>query len=203
MLDAITNWLLSLVGVLDYWGIFFLMAVESSFIPFPSELVIPPAAFLAAKGEMSLVMVIICGTAGSLIGAYVNYFLALYLGKPLVYTAVKSKWAKFFLLNERKLHKAEQYFLKYGGISTFIGRLIPAVRQLISIPAGFVRMNLLTFSLFTVLGAGIWVTVLALLGYWFGANGDLASYYYVKMGLVAVGVFLIAIFAWAIRKKRK
>lgn len=202
MVDYLVQNLLDFVGALDYWGVFVLMVVESSFIPFPSELVIPPAAYLAAQGEMNLFLVILIGTLGSLVGGLVNYFLALFLGKPMIYTLVRTKWARIFLLNEKKIRRAEDYFLKYGSLSTFIGRLIPAVRQLISLPAGFVRMNLWKFSLFTTLGAGIWITVLALLGYWFGANGDLEVYYYVKFGLLALGFVLFLIGIYIIRKRR-
>ncbi len=201
MFDSFIEILLGFVGSMDYWGVFFLMAVESSFIPFPSELVIPPAAYLAAQGEMNLFLIILFGTLGSLIGAWVNYFLAYFLGKPVVYSLVSHKWAKVFLLNEKKLHHAEKYFLEYGSISTFIGRLIPAVRQLISLPAGFASMNLWKFSLFTFLGAGAWVTVLAFLGYYFGVNGDFEYYYYLKFGLLSLGFVLFFLGIYVIRKR--
>ena len=165
MFDSLIQLILDFAGALDYEGIFFLMTVESSFIPFPSELVIPPAAYLAAKGEMNIYLVVLFGTLGSLVGAFINYYLALYLGKPLVYRLIDTKWAKFLLLSRKKLQKAEKGFDKYGGISTFVGRLIPAIRQLISIPAGFVKMSVWRFALYTSLGAGMWVSVLAFIGY--------------------------------------
>jgi membrane protein DedA with SNARE-associated domain len=141
------------------------MAIESSFIPFPSEIVIPPAAYLAAEGEMSFSLVLLFGTLGALIGATVNYFLAYYLGRPIIYAFVNSKLGRFFLLNEEKVKKSEAYFVKNGAISTFIGRLLPAIRQLISIPAGLAKMNFSKFILYTTLGAGLWNLVLAMIGY--------------------------------------
>lgn len=202
VIDTIVEWFIGIAGRLDYFGVFFLMVVESSFIPFPSELVIPPAAFLAARGEMSIFLVILFGTLGSLVGAWVNYFLALFLGKPVVYALVRRKWAKWFLLSEAKLERAERYFLKYGVVSTFVGRLLPVIRQLISLPAGFVKMNFGIFSLFTFLGAGIWITVLALLGYFFGLNENFHAYVYVKLGLAGCGVVFIFV-AWFVRRRRK
>jgi membrane protein DedA with SNARE-associated domain len=203
MIDTLIQYLLDFVGALDYFGIFFLMAVESSFIPFPSELVIPPAAFLAAQGEMNIFMVVLMGILGSLVGALVNYFLALHLGKPLVHKMVRSKWAKYFLLDEDKLKNAEEYFREYGSISTFVGRLVPAVRQLISIPAGFVRMNLAKFCLYTSLGAGVWIAILAGLGYYFGSQDNLMGYYYFKIFFLALGALVLAVIGGTIWKKKK
>ena len=170
LLDSLYNLLITMVDTMGYLGVFFLMIIESSFIPFPSEAVIIPAAGLAAGGEMNILLVVLFGTLGSVVGALVNYFLGKYLGKPLVYTLVQSKWAKFLLLNEKKVHRAEKYFLKYGKASTFLGRLVPGIRQLISLPAGFVSMNLAHFMIYTALGAGVWVSVLAYLGYEFGGH---------------------------------
>jgi len=200
-MEYLVQTLLDVVGALDYWGVFFLMVIESSFIPFPSELVIPPAAYLASQGQMSLFLVIFFGTLGSLVGALINYFLALHLGKPLVYSLVGQKWAKFLLLSESKLKKAEGYFLKYGSLSTFVGRLIPGIRQLISLPAGFVKMDLWKFSLFTTLGAGIWITALSLLGYLLGANWNFEVYYYVKAGALGLGVLLFFVGVYVFRKR--
>lgn len=184
-----------------------LMAIESSFIPFPSEIVIPPAAYLAFKGELNIFLVVFFGILGSMIGAYVNYFLALWLGKPLVYALVEKKWAKVFLLNKAKVERAEKYFLEYGNLSTFLGRLVPAVRQLISLPAGFVKMSFASFSLFTALGAGIWISILAALGYFFGANQVLLSLYFkeisIVFGAVALITFAIAVFFHVRRRRRK
>lgn len=152
---------------LNYWTITLLMTIESSFIPFPSEIVIPPAAYhAAAGGDMTVLSIILCGTFGALLGASVNYFLALWVGKPIVYSFADSRLGHRLLLSGEKIAKAEQYFNDHGAVSTFVGRLIPAIRQLISIPAGLAKMPVLKFYAFTALGAGIWNTVLALLGYY-------------------------------------
>lgn len=151
----------------NYWFVFAFMVIESSFIPFPSELVVPPAAYLAMQQDssMNIFMVTIVATAGALVGAIINYYLALWIGRPIVYAFADSRVGHLFLLDKDKVDKAEKYFDKHGAISTFIGRLIPAVRQLISIPAGLARMNLVTFSIFTTLGALTWNSILAFLGY--------------------------------------
>lgn len=197
--------LLNLSSSLGYWGILILMTVESSFIPFPSEIVIPPAAFLAAQGEMNLWLIILAGLAGSLIGAMINYALARLLGRPIVHSLVRHRHAKWLLLSEAKLEQAEAYFRKYGGISTFIGRLIPAVRQLISIPAGFSQMRVPRFLFFTTLGAGIWVIVLALAGYFFGAQLDTIMEHWdtIRHGIYAVIVALfIGLGFWYFKRQR-
>lgn len=152
---------------LNYWTVMLLMVIESSFIPFPSEIVVPPAAYMVAeKGDMNLVLVIIAATAGALIGSLINYAIAYYVGRPVVYKFANSKLGHLCLIDEAKVVKAEEYFAKHGAISTFIGRLIPAVRQLISIPAGLAKMKMSTFILYTTLGAGIWNIILALTGYY-------------------------------------
>ena len=152
---------------LNYGTIMLLMAVESSFIPFPSEVVVPPAAYFAMhSGELNIYLVVLSATLGALIGATINYFLALWIGLPLVYKFANSRIGHICLIDEAKVLKAEKYFDDHGAVSTFLGRLVPAVRQLISIPAGLARMNFGTFVLFTTLGAGIWNCVLAFLGYW-------------------------------------
>ncbi len=170
---------LSLIGKLGYMGIFLLMALESSFFPFPSEVVIPPAGYLAYQGKMSLYLVVLFGTLGSLTGAWFNYFIALRLGRPFLL-----KYGKRFFISEESLEKAEIFFAKYGGISTFIGRLVPLVRQYISLPAGVARMNPLSFTIFTALGAGIWVSVLAIMGYYLGDNEKLIRKYSNEVGIV-------------------
>ena len=153
---------------LNYWTITFLMAIESSFIPFPSEVVVPPAAWLAADASsgLNVYLVVLAATAGALIGAFVNYFLALWLGRPIIYKFANSRFGHMCLIDEAGVKKAEEYFEKRGAVSTFVGRLIPAVRQLISIPAGLSRMKITTFAVFTALGAGIWNAVLAALGWY-------------------------------------
>ena len=155
-------------GALDnmnYWWIIALMAVESSFIPFPSEVVMIPAAYMAcADGKMSIPMIIICGTIGALVGALVNYTLSYFLGRPIIYKFAGSRFGHMCLIDEAKVQKAEAYFAKRGAVSTLIGRMIPAIRQLISIPAGLAKMNLGAFCLFTCLGAAIWNAILVGIG---------------------------------------
>ena len=151
---------------LNYWTIALLMAIESSFIPFPSEVVVPPAAYEAAAGNLNVWLVILSATLGALIGAFINYFLALWLGKPIVYKFANSRLGHMCLLDEEKVIKAEQFFIRYGAAATLIGRLVPAVRQLISIPAGLARMNLAKFALYTAIGAGLWNGILAAIGYY-------------------------------------
>ena len=155
---------------LNYATITLLMAIESSFIPFPSEVVVPPAAYkAAASGELNVWLVIFFSTLGALIGAMINYFLALWLGKPIVYKFANSRFGHMCLIDQQKVEKAEQFFVKYGVAATLVGRLVPAVRQLISIPAGLAKMNLAKFVLFTALGAGAWNAVLAAMGYYLEA----------------------------------
>ncbi len=202
MTEIIQN-LLSLIDTLHYWGVFILMTIESSFIPFPSELIVPPAAYLAAQGKMNVYLVVLSGTLGSLLGALINYYLAMWLGRPLVFSLVKKKWAKFFLLSEKKVEKSEKYFLKYGGLSTFLCRLVPAVRQLISLPAGFTRMKLKPFIFFTTLGAGIWVSVLAALGYVFGAQEELIMAYARQLGMFFLLLLLLVFSLLIFFKKRR
>ena len=152
---------------LNYWTITILMAIESSFIPFPSEVVVPPAAYKAAGGsDMNVFLVVFFATLGANIGALFNYYLAYFVGRPIVYKFANSRFGHMCLIDEDKVKNAERYFEKHGALSTFIGRLIPAVRQLISIPAGLSKMKLSTFLLYTTLGAGIWNTILATIGYY-------------------------------------
>ncbi len=154
------------MGHLNYFTVALLMTIESSFIPFPSEAVIPFAAYKAAQGELNIFLVVLSGTAGALAGALVNYYLALWLGRPLVYRFARSAIGRMLLLSEGKVAHAEEYFVKNGKSSTFIGRLVPAVRQLISIPAGLSKMNMRDFIIYTTLGAGIWNVILAVTGYY-------------------------------------
>ena len=152
---------------LNYWTITLLMTIESSFIPFPSEVVVPPAAYKAAStGEMNVWLVIFFSTLGAEFGALINYLLALWLGKPIVYKFANSRFGHMCLIDQAKVETAENFFLKYGVAATLTGRLVPAVRQLISIPAGLAKMNLAKFMLFTAIGAGAWNSVLAGLGYY-------------------------------------
>ena len=152
---------------LNYWTVTLFMAIESSFIPFPSEAVVPPAAWkAAATGDMNVFLVVVFATLGALVGALINYYLAMWLGRPIVYKFANSRIGHMCLIDEAKVQHAESYFDKHGAISTFIGRLVPAVRQLISIPAGLARMGMGRFLLYTTLGAGTWNIILALLGYY-------------------------------------
>lgn len=155
---------------LNYWTITLLMTIESSFIPFPSEVVVPPAAYkAAATGELNVWLVVFFATLGAIIGALINYYLALWLGKPIVYKFANSRFGHMCLLDQEKVETAEKFFNKHGAVATFIGRLVPAVRQLISIPAGLAKMNIFKFAAFTALGAGIWNGVLAALGWYLEA----------------------------------
>ncbi len=147
---------------LNYWTITLLMTIESSFIPFPSEIVIPPAAYF---GELNLLLIILFGTLGADLGAVINYYVSLWIGRPIVYKFADSRLGHLCLLDSSKIARAEAFFNKHGIVSTLIGRLVPGVRQLISIPAGLARMHFGKFILYTTIGAGIWNTVLACIGY--------------------------------------
>ncbi len=151
---------------LNYWTITLLMTIESSFIPFPSEVVVPPAAYKAASGEMNVFLVVFFATLGAGIGALINYYLALFIGRPIVYRFANSRIGHMCLIDAEKVEKSEAYFDKHGAIATFTGRLVPGIRQLISIPAGLARMKLAPFLLYTTLGAGIWNMVLAVIGWY-------------------------------------
>lgn len=154
------------IGHLNYFTVALLMVIESSFIPFPSEIVIPFAAYKAAQGDLNIFLVVIAGTIGALIGALVNYYLGYYLGRPIIHKLADSGFGKLMLLSEQKIVHAEEYFVKNGKSSTLIGRLVPAVRQLISIPAGLAKMKKRDFIVYTVLGAGLWNLILAVIGYY-------------------------------------
>lgn len=173
---------------MTYSAICALMTIESSFIPFPSEIVVPPAAYIASQPDSNLnhLLIILFATLGSLMGAYINYALSISLGRALIYKLADSKVGTALLLNSEKIRKAEAYFNKYGNISTFIGRLIPGIRQLISIPAGLAKMNFFKFSLYTVLGAGVWNCVLAYIGYLAHGQADLINKYNKEISIVMV-----------------
>jgi len=193
---------------MNYYTITLLMTIESSFIPFPSEVVIPPAAYVASKegSELNIWLVIVFGTIGALFGAIINYFLALWLGRPLLHKLADSKFGKLLLLSSAKVQKAEDYFQTHGKTSTFVGRLLPGIRQLISIPAGLAKMNLLTFTFFTALGATIWNGILALLGYIAHGQANLINTYSHEIGYILLGVVaLVALFYLVkfLRKKKK
>ncbi len=199
---------------LNYWTVTLFMAIESSFIPFPSEAVVPPAAWKAAvTGEMNVVLVVLFATLGALIGAFINYYLAVWLGRPIVYKFANSRLGHMCLIDEAKVQNAERYFDKHGAISTFVGRLVPAVRQLISIPAGLARMGLGRFVLYTSLGAGVWNAILAALGYYMASIPGLQTEeavmnkvkeYSSEIGIVFVvlAVFIVAYLAYKGLKKK-
>ena len=194
---------------LNYWTVTLFMAIESSFIPFPSEAVVPPAAWKAAvSGEMNVVLVVVFATLGALIGALINYYIAFWFGRPIVYKFANSRFGHMCLIDEAKVQKAETYFDAHGVISTLIGRLVPVVRQLISIPAGLARMGIGRFMLYTTIGAGIWNVILAALGYYMayipGMQSEEAVMTKVKeysseIGLVFV-VIAVAVVAYLIYK---
>lgn len=184
----IINWIVQIISTLGYPGIFIMMTLESSFVPFPSEVVMIPAGYLSSKGEMDIVAVILCGITGSVAGALLNYYLAIKLGRPLLI-----KYGKYVMFNEASLQKMEYFFVHHGHISTFTGRLIPVVRQYISFPAGLAKMNLSVFSFYTSLGAGIWVIVLTLLGYYIGENEALIKEYLHKIVIILILACIIGI----------
>jgi membrane protein DedA with SNARE-associated domain len=201
LLNQLTAVLLSIINELGYLGIFIGMALESSFFPFPSEIILIPAGVLVAKGEMLFILVFLAGLLGSLSGALINFFLALYLGRIAVDFLI-SKYGKVFFITEAKLNKTDSYFKKHGDITTFIGRLIPVVRQLISLPAGFSKMNLFKFCLFTGLGAGIWTVVLIYIGYFFGNNSIWLNENLKIITLILLLFSLIIIIIYVLRNKK-
>lgn len=174
LLGNIINSIVEIVGNLGYTGIFIMMFLESSFFPFPSEVVMIPAGYLVFKGEMNAIIAVICGIAGSLAGALFNYYLALKFGRDFLI-----RYGKYVFFTESTMQKMEAFFIKHGPMSTFVGRLITIIRQYISLPAGLARMNLVKFCLYTSLGAGIWVIILTLIGYyagvWFGTDMSVDS----------------------------
>jgi len=199
MLRELAADLVDLIFEWGYLGIFVLMTIESSFIPFPSEIVLVPAGYLASKGDMSIGLIMASGLGGSMAGAFINYYLALLLGRKIL-----RKYGKYFFINENAIEKMDSYFEKHGHISTFIGRLIPGIRQLISIPAGLARMNLAVFSIYTALGAGIWAFILVLLGYAIGENQELIDAY-LKQITITVLITLVLLASWYayVQKQKK
>ena len=192
---------------LNYGTITLLMAIESSFIPFPSELVVPPAAYKALQpgSGLNIALIVFFATLGALIGAYINYYLAKILGRPIIYKFADSRLGHFLLLDVEKVEKAENYFREHGAISTFVGRLITVIRQLISIPAGLAKMKLAPFTLYTFLGATIWNCVLALLGYFAHGQKDIIEKYNSELAiaLLGFGVLFIGYMVWNAMKPKK
>ena len=198
MLENIISYLVELVADWGYLGIFLLMALESSFFPFPSEVVMIPAGYLVYTGQMNLYMAFGAGTLGSLAGALFNYYLCYFLGRPFI-----AKYGKYVGITDEKMAKFESFFNRYGEISTFNCRLIPGIRQYISLPAGLAKMNIFTFSLYTTLGAGIWVAILIAIGYYIGDQKELIKEYLTQITiylLLVVGL-ITAIYIYLHRKK--
>jgi len=191
-MTEIVNFIVSTIGDMGYFGIFILMFLESSFFPFPSEVVMIPAGFLAFKGDMSLSLVLISGILGSLAGAWFNYILALKFGRRFL-----SK-----IISNDKIDKLEIFFKNHGHISTFTGRLIPGIRQYISFPAGLARMDGIKFTIYTTLGASIWATILTLLGYFLGANQELIHIYLKEITIIIV-VLIILFIMWYVKNYKR
>lgn len=200
----------------SYLFVFIFMTIESSFIPFPSEVVVPPAAYLACTnagggGNMNIFLVVVFATLGALAGAFINYYLALWIGRPVVYKFADSRIGHACMINREKVEKAEAYFDKHGAISTFIGRLIPAIRQLISIPAGISRMNVAQFAIFTSLGALVWNCVLAALGWWLSLHVPYEQLFekveeynrYLTWGGYAIALLCVIFILWNAFKPNK
>lgn len=196
MIKELAQELVDLIFDWGYLGIFIMMAIESSFIPFPSEIVLIPAGYLASQGEMSITLTMIVALGGSMIGAFINYYLALLLGRKLLI-----KYGKYFFIKEETLMKMDKFFIKHGHISTFVGRLIPGIRQLISIPAGISRMNIAVFATYTAFGAGLWALILVLIGYFVGENQELIDTY-LKQITITILVMLTIISSWYIYYQR-
>jgi membrane protein DedA with SNARE-associated domain len=188
---------------LNYFTVALLMAIESTFLPLPSEIVVPFAAYKAAQGDLNVFLVVLFGTIGALCGSMINYTLAYYLGRPLVYKFADSRLGKVFLLSKEKVISAENFFIRNGKTSTFIGRLVPGVRHLISIPAGLAKMNLRDFILFTFVGAGIWNIILAIIGYYLYEIRE-QIFPYIGHILLALGlIFIVYLIVKARREKKR
>jgi membrane protein DedA with SNARE-associated domain len=187
-METILITIVEIIAKLGYFGVFIGMLIESSFIPFPSEIIMIPAGYLAHSGEMNLWIVIIIGTLGSIAGALVNYYLAKFLGRTIL-----TKYGKYFLISEKAITKADVFFQNHGEISTLTGRLLPVIRQLISIPAGLFKMNLFRFVVLTGIGSFAWVCVLTFFGFFIGKNKEVISAYMpmLKFGSILVAILLV------------
>ena len=203
MIQNIIHWLIETIFQLGYPGIVVLMAIESSVFPLPSEIVIPPAGVLAAQGRMNVVLVVLSGTVGSIIGALANYALAAWLGRPLLH-----RYARYLLVSEASLNRAEAFFRRHGEISTFTSRLIPVLRHLVSLPAGIARMPLVRFSLYTGMGAGIWCAILAAIGWYAGSHAQLLGdqavrRYSAQATLLLIPALLVILAVYVYFQRRK
>jgi len=205
------NWITSLLGNLNYGTILFLMLLESTVVPVPSEFVVTPAAYHAAGGNLNVWLIILFATIGADLGASINYAVAYFLGRPIIYSFANSKWGKMCLLNQEKVEKSERYFDNHGVVATLTGRLIPGIRHLISIPAGLAKMHYGKFLLYTTIGAGVWHSILAALGWYLHAivpedqlNDKITEYAdYIKIFIIAVVLIAIVYFLIAHYRKRK
>ena len=207
LIDTITNWY---AANMNYASITALMAIESSFIPFPSEVVIPPAVYVAATPTSPLcvtgnyiadvALIVLFGTIGAMLGAIINYLLSMWLGRIVIYKFADSKLGHLCMLNSEKVKKAEDYFNEHGKVSTFVGRLIPGIRQLISIPAGLAKMHFGQFMLYTFLGASIWNIVLAVLGYVAHGQADLINKYSHELSVAILAILAIVVVYFVVRK---
>jgi len=197
LMDKFALFIVSSIGKMGYLGIVLLMTLESSFFPFPSEVVIPPAGFLASKGQMNLFLIILSGILGSIIGALVNYYIAYRYGRVLFI-----KYGKYFFINESKFKKIESFFINHGEISTFVGRLLPGIRQYISFPAGLAKMNIVKFIIYTALGSGIWVVILAYVGYFIGNNLELIRSQLKTITLLIIPFLILIIVLYIFFKKK-
>lgn len=190
LISQVVDWYMA---NMNYWTITLLMAIESSFIPFPSEIIIPPAAFKAATGELNVYLVVFFGSFGALIGALFNYYLAKFLGQKLLLKFADTRIARMMLVDRAAVLKSEEFFRKNGNSSTLIGRLVPGIRQLISLPAGLVSMNIKNFVLYTVIGSTAWNIILALLGYFFYSQKERLEAYYHEISYVMLGLGILYI----------
>ena len=198
MLGEFINFIVQTVGEWGYAGIFLMMFLESSFFPFPSEVAMIPAGYLAHQGQMSLALAWTAGTAGSLAGAVFNYYLCCFFGRELVL-----KYGKFIGITDEKMHKFEAFFVAHGEISTFNCRLIPGIRQYISLPAGLAKMNIFKFSLYTTLGAGIWVAVLLAVGYYLGKNYDKSAFSHIVVAMLAAVGLITSLYIFYVKRRSK
>ncbi len=207
------NFITSLLGNLNYSTILFLMLLESTVVPVPSEFVVTPAAYHAAGGNLDVFLVILFATIGADMGATINYVVAYYVGRPVIYSFANSKWGKMCLLNQEKVEKSEKYFDDHGIVATLTGRLIPGIRHLISIPAGLAKMNYWKFLLYTTIGAGVWHTILAALGWYLHSivpedqlNDKITEYAeYIKIGIILLVLLAVAYFGikYYLKKRKK
>jgi membrane protein DedA with SNARE-associated domain len=202
LFSTIIDWYMAHI---NYGTITLLMAIESSFIPFPSEVIIPPAAWKAAQGDLNIYLVVLFSSLGALIGALFNYYFALFLGRAIVYRFAESKVGRLMLLSRKGVENAEAYFVRHGKTSTLIGRLVPAIRQLISLPAGLSRMNLKDFILYTVVGSTLWNIILAALGYFLYTRKELLERYYTELSwlMIILGVGFVGYLIYKFLKKHE